>query len=97
MNVEPIGPLFADPTLTSPGATTDTASKFGTWFSQQLGEVNGKLQRADVELQRLAAGESESLHQVMINLEEARLSFQLLMQVRNRALEAYQEIIRMQI
>jgi flagellar hook-basal body complex protein FliE len=79
----------------APGA--DTLSKFGAWFSEQLGEVNGKLARADADLERLATGDVESLHRVMINLEEARLSFQLLMQVRNRALEAYQEIMRMQI
>jgi flagellar hook-basal body complex protein FliE len=79
----------------SPGA--DTLSKFGAWFGEQLGEVNGKLQRADTNLQKLATGDVESLHRVMIELEEARLSFQLLMQVRTKALEAYQEIMRMQI
>jgi flagellar hook-basal body complex protein FliE len=100
VNVDAIGPLPPEP-LTGAWPRTavspDAPSKFGAWFSEQLGEVNGKLKHADAELQRLAAGDVESLHRVMIDLEEARLSFQLLMQVRNRALEAYQEIIRMQI
>jgi flagellar hook-basal body complex protein FliE len=48
-------------------------------------------------LQRLATGDVQNLHQVMIGLEESRLSFQLFMQVRNRMLEAYQDIMKMQI
>jgi flagellar hook-basal body complex protein FliE len=42
-------------------------------------------------------GETQNLHEVMIRLEEARHSFQLLVQVRNRLLEAYQEVMRMSI
>jgi len=75
----------------------DAVSRFGAWFSEQLAAVNGQLQHADAGLQNLALGDAQSLHQVMINLEEAKLSFQLLVQVRNHALEAYQEILRMQI
>jgi flagellar hook-basal body complex protein FliE len=46
---------------------------------------------------RLAAGDTDNLHQVMIALEEAKLSFQLMVQVRNKLLESYQDILRMQI
>jgi flagellar hook-basal body complex protein FliE len=45
----------------------------------------------------LAVGNAENLHQIMIRLEESRLSFQLLMQVRGRLLEAYQDVMKMQI
>jgi flagellar hook-basal body complex protein FliE len=72
-------------------------SGFGQWFSQQLGQVNGQLQSADRGLQALATGQAQNLHQVMIDLEEARMSFQMLVQVRNRVLEAYQDVLRMQV
>ena len=65
--------------------------------SAGIENVNQQLLSANTATQRLAAGDVENLHQVMIQLEEAKLSFQLLVQVRNRALEAYQEVMRMQI
>ena len=49
-----------------------------------------------VDLQ-VAAGEPVALHTVMIHLEETRLAFQTLVQVRNKVLEAYQELMRMQV
>jgi len=101
MNVDPIEGFLparvGELQVQGPAASSDTLSKFGDWFGQQLAEVNASLQRADADLQHLALGDAQNLHQVMINLEEAKLSFQLLMQVRNRALEAYQEVMRMQI
>ena len=101
MSVESIGssmPVAAGEFPAAAGeANPGVLSGFGTWFGQQLAEVNGQLRRADAGLQQLALGDASNLHQVMINLEQARLSFQLLVQVRNRALEAYQEIIRMQV
>ncbi len=101
MNVDPIGGFLPAQAGALPAqgaaASSDTFSKFGDWFGQQLAEVNARLQRADADLQHLALGDAQNLHQVMINLEEAKLSFQLLVQVRNRALEAYQEVMRMQI
>lgn len=100
MSIEPVeglSPVRAGESTRAAEIAGDALSKFGTWFGQELAEVNGQLQRADSDLQRLALGDARNLHQVMINLEEARLSFQLLVQVRNRALEAYQEVMRMQI
>lgn len=78
-------------------AEPQAAPGFAGWFASELGAVNSSLVGADHEVQKLAVGEAGNLHEVMIHLEEARLSFQLLAQVRNRMLEAYQEVMRMQV
>jgi flagellar hook-basal body complex protein FliE len=80
----------------TPGAPAG-GGDFGLWLSRALTRVNEDLAQADAGLQRLAAGDAQNLHQVMIALEEARLGLQLAVQVRNRLLEAYQEVLRMQV
>ena len=65
--------------------------------SEGLQEVNQRLLTSQVDLQRLSVGEAENLHEIMIRMEESRISLQLMMQVRNRVLEAYQEVMRMQV
>ncbi len=87
--IQPETPLAAGPAAPVPG--------FGNWFANELKAVNTSLVGADHEVQQLAVGEAGSLHEVMIHLEEAKLSFQLLAQVRNRLLDAYQEVMRMQV
>lgn len=69
---------------------------FAGWMSQQLGEVNQQIGVAEQALGRLATGEG-NLHQVMLDLEKARTAFQLTLQVRNKIIEGYQEIMRMQV
>ena len=73
------------------------AAAFSSLVTDGIGKVNEQLMTGQVQLQQLAAGEPVNLHQVMIGLEESRMSFQLLMQVRNRLLEGYQEVMRMQL
>lgn len=73
------------------------AGGFTQWFVQEVGQVNNSLTTAQGDVQKLATGEARSLHDVMIHMEEAKLSFQLLAQVRTRLLEAYQEVMRTQI
>jgi flagellar hook-basal body complex protein FliE len=86
---------------TQAAATTATdgaaAPGFGKWFVGQLEQVNGDLVASQKEVQGLALGDAQNLHHVMIKLEETKLAFQLAVQVRTRLLEAYQEIMRMQI
>jgi flagellar hook-basal body complex protein FliE len=98
--VPPIGALLPDD-LVAPHADVQsaagTSNAFGDLVTQGLSRVNETLQAGEVGLQRLAAGDMQNLHQVMIKLEESRLSFQLLMQVRNRLLEAYQDVMKMQV
>lgn len=104
--IEPIDFLAASTQIVAPalaGAAPTVApavsgpGSFGQWFTAQVGKVEGQLEQADQNLAALATGEAQNLHQVMISLEEARLSFQMLLQVRNRALEAYQDVMRMQV
>ncbi len=66
-------------------------------FSSLLTDTNEHLLAADSALQQLASGQSTSLHQTMLTLEEAKLSFQFLEQIRNRLMSAWQDILREQI
>jgi flagellar hook-basal body complex protein FliE len=98
MNVDPVGfiPPVQDIALAQPAERTGSGD-FAAWMANELSTVNDKILKADTMLQRLATGEVDNLHQVMANIEEAKLSFQLLVQVRNKLLEAYQDILRMQV
>lgn len=52
---------------------------------------------ADREVEKLAKMETQDIHNTMIAIEKADLSFQLMMQVRNKIISAYEEIMRMQV
>lgn len=84
---------------TVPSATAGSGAQksFDAWMTSQINHVNAQVHTADTQVQALAVGEADNLHQVMQSLEKAKLSFELMVQVRNRVLEAYQDIMRMQI
>ncbi len=77
--------------------TEKLTASFGSLLKEKLAEVNNLQQQADSLTQQYLAGEVEDVHQVMLLLEQANLSLQMTVQVRNRIIEAYQEIARMQI
>jgi len=62
-----------------------------------LSNVNNQQLKADRMSQEFAVGKSDNVHELMITLTEAKLALDLTIQVRNRAVEAYQEIMRMQV
>jgi flagellar hook-basal body complex protein FliE len=98
MNVDPVGFIApAQEMALAPAAERAGAADFSGWMTREMGAVNDKIAQADTLLQRLATGQVDNLHQVMVSLEDAKLSFQLLVQVRNKLLEAYQDILRMQV
>jgi flagellar hook-basal body complex protein FliE len=66
-------------------------------LGQMVQDVNSKQNVATQALQDLQSGQNVSLHQTMIAMEEASVSFQLMVEVRNRLLDSYQEIMRMQV
>jgi flagellar hook-basal body complex protein FliE len=66
-------------------------------LTQSLGEIDAGMERSRQAATELALGQTDNLHQVMIDAERTRLQFDLAMSMRNRVLEAYQEIMRMQV
>jgi len=66
-------------------------------MSTYFDEVNTLQHDADAQIQKLVAGETEDLHQVMTAMDEAETSFSMMMEIRNKLVNAYQEIMRMQL
>jgi flagellar hook-basal body complex protein FliE len=62
-----------------------------------LRELNSDMIANQNAVADLALGKSDNLHQVMMRSEQTRLDFELMMAVRNKVLEAYQELMRMQV
>jgi len=99
MDVTRIGP---PPPLApaAPGAAKAEApggASFGQVLKDSLAQVNALQKEADGAIQALATGASGTLHDTMLAIQKAELSFKLMMQVRNKIVEAYQEILRMQV
>lgn len=82
-------------------ATTQSAAKadrpFGAVLAESLERVNALQHEADSAAAALAVGHADNLHNVMIASEQAHLALQLVVTIRNRVVEAYQEISRMQV
>jgi flagellar hook-basal body complex protein FliE len=83
--------------LSIPKAAEDKKVDFNTYLKDALGEVNNLQQKADQAIQQLVGEGKGDLQETMIAMEKADVSFRLMMQIRNKVLEAYQEIMRMQV
>lgn len=79
--------------------TTNKAGQasFGTLLGNMVQEVNSKQINATQTMRALQAGEDVPIHQAVIATEEASLSFQLMVEVRNKLLESYNELMRMSV
>src|SRR5258708_38145000 len=86
------------PALPSSGASgPPPGADFGSALKQAagaLGELSGK---ADASSLALAQGEPIDIHEVMLNTEQASLGFSMALQVRNKLIDAYQEVMRMSV
>ncbi|PJD92362.1 MAG: flagellar hook-basal body complex protein FliE [Legionella sp.] len=94
MSVEPISSLMLSTPSMTETRNHKTENTFSTWLGSQIMETNNQLNAADQALNDLASGKSTNLHQTMITMEQAKLSFQYLEQIRNRLMSAYQELLR---
>ena len=70
---------------------------FGQLLTQFVGEVNEKQAVSTEMVNGLLSGQDIPLHRVMIAMEEAGVAFQMMVEVRNKLLEGYQELMRMQV
>jgi flagellar hook-basal body complex protein FliE len=76
---------------------TKSANEFSSVLAGLVDEVNAKQGAASQAMEDLQGGGNISLHQAVLAVEEASVSFQLMVEVRNRLLDSYQELMRMQI
>ena len=102
MDVTRIGVPVAPAGDAATGATGATGAakgpgSFGEVLKDSLAQVNALQKEADGAIQALATGATGTLHDTMLAIQRAELSFKLMMQVRNKIVEAYQEILRMQV
>ncbi len=75
----------------------ESAGSFANVLGGLVQDVNAKQNAAGAAVNGLLSGQNVSLHQAMIAMEEASVSFQLMVEVRNKLLESYQELMRMQV
>ena len=74
-----------------------TAPKFRTTLGQALAELNAQQGEAEKTATTIASGQTTDLAQSVTTIEKANISFQFALQVRNKLLEAYQEVMRMSV
>lgn len=70
---------------------------FGSTLEGMLQEVSSMQHKAGQTSQQMLTGEVEDVHQVMVAVEKASTSFMLMMEIRNKLVEAYREVMRMQV
>ncbi|MCX7014263.1 MAG: flagellar hook-basal body complex protein FliE [Candidatus Sumerlaeota bacterium] len=95
-----LGPQFPKPELTPRGpagaAGAPQGKSFAETLKESIAEVNQLQNDADQALEQFVTGQSPDVHGTMIALQKADLSFKVMMEVRNKLLSAYQEVMRIQ-
>ncbi len=97
--IGPLNPNLQVPELRSPQkqGSEKAGSGFGEILKDAISTANELQKQSDQEIQKFMTGESQDLHTTVIAMQKADLSFQMMMQVRNKIVQAYQEIMRMQV
>lgn len=88
---------IADLSKTSQASGTGNALPFQDLFQDAVNNVKTTDSNLNDELYKLTTGQSDDLHNVIISSQKATLSVQLLVQLRNKALDAYNEVMRMSV
>jgi flagellar hook-basal body complex protein FliE len=90
-------PIQAPALLPAGGAGAAGGAAFQSAFNDAIQKVEGFGQNASASVNNFLSGEGEELHDVAIKAQEAEMSFDLFLQIRNKIVSAYQEVMRMQV
>lgn len=74
-----------------------TDQPFSKMMNQMLGEVAQSQMKMDQDVTNLATGKAENVHEIVLNVAQADLMFRLVMEVRDKLISSYQDVMRMQI
>ena len=94
--ISPVGAGFAPGLIHAPQPNRPE-SGFQKLFENAVGKVEDLRQTANQGVERFLAGETDELHGTVLATQKAELAFELFLQVRNKVVQAYQEIMRMQM
>lgn len=98
MTIMPIQPLSSLKELEQTTASAEKAQlPFQSLFQDAVNNVKETDQAAQDEVYKLATGQTDDLHNIIIASQKATMSVQLLVQLRNKALDAYNEVMRMSV
>ncbi len=98
MNISHIQPTTAGSVAGSgPAAPAESPAGFSRLLNQVLGDAGAQQAHAEQAVHNLVAGCADNVHNVMLAMAKADLSFHLVLELRNRLSDAYQEIMRMQV
>ena len=75
----------------------ENGESFGKTLENFITEVNGLQNQASMSIEKLATGEVPDVHEVMIAVEEANTALEFMLEIRNKIVEAYQEVMRMPV
>ena len=89
--------IVTTPSMPAGTPASNPAGGFGQALTNAISSLSDSQNAADDASVRMAAGDPIDLHEVMLSRETASLQFQLAVQVRNKLVEAYQDVMRMQV
>lgn len=78
-------------------STGSGAPSFAKTLESAVQAVDEKMKVAESDKSKLLTGETNNLHQAMISVQESSVAFSLMVEVRNKLVESYQELMRMQV
>jgi flagellar hook-basal body complex protein FliE len=83
--------------LTSPSVATGQPGEFQSMLAGAIGQVEQSQQTAHQAVQGFLSGENEELHTTALATQKAELQFEMFLQVRNKMVSAYQEVMKLQV
>lgn len=75
----------------------DDGQSFGDFLTNSIAKVNDLQVKANTEMEKLATGKSQNLHETMLAVEQAQIAFKTMNQIRTKVIDAYKEIMKMQV
>ena len=101
MNTISMPPIGAPGIAVGPGSVKQAepvaGSGFGEIMTESINSVNGRMQKASKLAEGLISGEHSNIHETMIAMEESSISFRMLTKVQTKVIDAYKEVMRLQL
>ncbi len=97
MAIDKIGVGGIGPLSPKPSGKVSKDVDFASILKESIDKVNQLQLNAENAMEKLAKGEVKDIHQVLVAVEEANLAFMTMMEIRNKLIDAYQELMRLQM